>query len=144
MIIMANVKVQILFADDNKEFTEVLCDYINLYYNNNIEVIGVANNGIEAIEMITEKKPDIVVLDIIMPYLDGIGVLEKINAMNMKRKPLFIMLSAVGENRIIQEALKLDAVYYINKPFDMDVLVSKIISLQPAILMNKDCTELMT
>jgi two-component system response regulator (stage 0 sporulation protein A) len=124
--------------DDNKEFTEVFCDYIDLVDNTNIEILGVASDGLEAIEMITSKQPDIVILDIIMPHLDGIGVLKRMNEMNMKRKPLFIILSAVGQDKIIEEAMSLDAVYYIEKPFDMDILVSKIVQLQSSMSSNVD------
>ena len=74
--------------------------------------------------------PDIAILDIIMPHLDGLGVLEKIRSMQLKKRPLFIILSAVGQDKITQRALALGAEYYIVKPFDMDVLVSRIRQLK--------------
>lgn len=135
---MPNDKIRVLVVDDNENFTEILCDYIHLNNGNDIEVIGIARNGSAALEMITEKKPDMVILDIILPYLDGISVLKKVKEMNMKRKPLFIMLSAIGQNRIIQESLALDAVYYVEKPFDMDILISKIKQLRMSIILNKE------
>jgi two-component system response regulator (stage 0 sporulation protein A) len=141
MIMMPNDKAQVLIVDDCADLTGILCDYINLFNHTKIEVIGVASNGFEAIEMITSKQPEIVILDIIMPHLDGIGVLKRIHAMNMEKKPLFIMLTAVGENKVIEEALSLDAVYYIEKPFDMDILVSKIIQLKSSMISNMDYSD---
>lgn len=126
---MSEERIQLLVVDDNKDFTDIFCDYMDLCYDKQIEIIGVANNGVEAIDMIISKQPDIVILDIIMPVLDGIGVLKKINMFNLKIKPIFIMLSAIGQNKIIQEALDLGAVYYIEKPFNFETLVNKIIQL---------------
>ncbi len=121
-------KIQIVIADDNKEFSDILFDYLN--NQGDIEVVGIANDGNEACDLIAEKMPDIAVLDIIMPQLDGLGVLEKVRMMPLKKRPLFIILSAVGQDKITQRALALGAEYYIVKPFDMDVLVSRIRQLK--------------
>ncbi|MCX7747515.1 MAG: sporulation transcription factor Spo0A [Clostridia bacterium] len=125
---MVTKKIQVVIADDNREFGDILSEYLN--NQSDIEVVGVAKDGLEAIDLITTKMPDIAVLDIIMPHLDGLGVLEKINAVQMHKKPLFIILSAVGQDKITQRALALGAEYYVVKPFDMDVLVSRIRQLK--------------
>ena len=70
--------------------------------------------------------PDLVILDIIMPHLDGLGVLEKLNNMNLNKMPRVIILSAVGQDKITQKAIKLGADYYVVKPFDMDVFIKRI------------------
>lgn len=70
-----------------------------------------------------------------MPHLDGLGVLEKLNDTPMSKKPMCIILSAVGQDKITQKAISLGAQYYIVKPFDIDVLVKRIKELkyfQPA------------
>ncbi len=125
---MLERKIQIVIADDNKEFGDILSEYLS--NQNDIEVIGVARDGNEACELITERQPDIAILDIIMPHLDGLGVLEKVNSISLKKRPLFIILSAVGQDKITQRALALGAEYYIVKPFDMEVLVSRIRQLK--------------
>lgn len=125
---MEDRKIKVVIADDNREFGDILCEYLNNQHD--IEVIGVARDGLEALEMITAKTPDIAILDIIMPHLDGLGVLEKVNSIQMKKRPLFIILSAVGQDKITQRALSLGAEYYIVKPFDMEVLVSRIRQLK--------------
>ena len=125
---MLERKIQIVIADDNKEFSDILCEYLNS--QGDIEVTGMAKDGNEAIDLITDRLPDIAILDIIMPHLDGLGVLEKLRNVQLKKRPLFIILSAVGQDKITQRALALGAEYYIVKPFDMDVLVSRIRQLK--------------
>ena len=70
-------KTSILIADDNKEFANILKEFLGKY--DEFDIVDVANDGNEAIEKILDKKPDVVVLDIIMPFIDGIGVMQKIN-----------------------------------------------------------------
>lgn len=125
---MVSKKIQVMIADDNREFGEILNEYLN--NQEDIEVVGIARDGFEALDLISSKAPDIVILDIIMPHLDGLGVLEKVNSMQLQKRPLFIILSAVGQDKITQRALSLGAEYYVVKPFDMDVLISRIRQLK--------------
>jgi two-component system response regulator (stage 0 sporulation protein A) len=125
---LASKKIQVVIADDNREFGDILYEYLN--NQDDIEVVGVARDGVEAYDIITSTLPDIAILDIIMPHLDGLGVLEKISTTAMSKNPLFIILSAVGQDKITQRALALGAEYYVVKPFDMDVLVSRIRQLK--------------
>ena len=117
-------KKTILIADDNPEFARVLTEYIE--EDEELEVIAVARDGKEAVEMILNTRPDIALLDVIMPHMDGIGVLERINEANMDKKPLCIMLSAVGQDKITQRALELGAEYYAIKPIEIDMLLRRI------------------
>ena len=70
-------KIRILIADDNYEFGMTLKNY--LANDNSMEVVGIARDGEEAYSNILNLKPDVVLLDVIMPHLDGIGVLEKLS-----------------------------------------------------------------
>jgi two-component system, response regulator, stage 0 sporulation protein A len=117
-------EISVLLADDNIEFGNLLSKYLS--QQEDIRIVGVARDGIEAYDMIIELMPDVVVLDIIMPNLDGIGVLEKLSSVELKRRPLFIVLTAIGQDIFIQKAITLGAEYYIVKPFDINVLVSRI------------------
>ena len=117
-------KISILIADDNPDFARTLTSYIE--EDEELEVIAVARDGKQAVEMILNTEPDIALLDVIMPHLDGIGVLEKINEANMKKRPMCIMLSAVGQDKITQRALELGAEYYAIKPIDIEVLLGRI------------------
>ena len=117
-------KISILIADDNQDFSHTLSSYIN--GQDDMEVIAIARDGNEAIDMLTTTMPDIVLLDVIMPHLDGLGVLEKLNMLRMDKKPICIMLSAVGQDKITQKAITLGAEYYIVKPFDIELLIKRI------------------
>jgi len=117
-------KITVLIADDNNEFAMTLSSYLEK--EEDMEVIGMARDGNEAYEMIQGTNPDIVLLDVIMPHLDGLGVLEKIGQSDNKKKPLCIMLSAVGQDKITQKAIELGAQYYVVKPFDINLLIKRI------------------
>lgn len=119
-----NKKISIVVADDNLEFSKMLSDYLNL--QEGMEVVGVAHDGVEAVNLVTECKPDVVILDVIMPKLDGLGVLEKINESNLTKQPISIILSAVGQEKITQRAIMLGAQYYFIKPFELSVVAQRI------------------
>jgi len=121
---MEDSKISVLIADDNKEFCSILNDY--LLNQRDIIVTGIAKDGREALDLIVERKPDLVILDIIMPHLDGLGVLEKLNTMQLEKVPRIIILSAVGQDKITQQAITLGADYYTVKPFDMEVFTKRI------------------
>ena len=121
-------KMTILIADDNQEFSQTLAKYIQ--EQEDMEVIGIAKDGEEAIDMITNIGPDVALLDVIMPHLDGIVVLEKIISSDMKKKPVCIMLSAVGQDKITHKSISLGAEYYVVKPFDIELLIKRIRELK--------------
>lgn len=123
-----NEKITVLVADDNSDFTMTLSSYLEK--EEQIQIIGIARDGNEAYEMTVELKPDILLLDIIMPHLDGLGVLEKLSETNLEKRPLAIILSAVGQDKITQKAISLGAQYYIVKPFDITVLIKRMKELK--------------
>ncbi|HHX62048.1 MAG TPA: sporulation transcription factor Spo0A [Epulopiscium sp.] len=125
---MENNKIRVVITDDNKDFCEILSEYLGK--QSDMEVIGTAHNGLEACGLIQTTQPDVVILDVIMPHLDGIGVLEKMNNIEFEKRPIFIMLSAVGQDKITERALTLGAEYYIIKPFDMETLIMRIRQLK--------------
>ena len=123
-----NDKLKILIADDNNDFAATLTGHIE--QEDDLEIIGKARDGLEAIDMIRLLEPDIVLLDVIMPHLDGIGVLERVLNNKLRKEPLFIMLSAVGQDKITQRAIELGAQYYIVKPFDISLLIKRMKELK--------------
>ena len=117
-------KIKVVIADDNVEFAEIVKNFLN--QKEDIEVIDIAKDGEEAVKILKEKEPDVALLDVIMPQLDGIGVLEKLNAMPKKLKTNFIMLSAIGQDIITQKTVMLGAQYYMLKPFDLELLAKRL------------------
>ncbi|MCM3715231.1 sporulation transcription factor Spo0A [Halalkalibacter oceani] len=117
-------KVNVCIADDNRELVNLLNEYISA--QNDMQVIGTAFNGQECLSLIEEKEPDVLILDIIMPHLDGLAVLERMGQMKMSKKPNIIMLTAFGQEDVTKRAVDLGASYYVLKPFDMEVLITNI------------------
>lgn len=116
-------KIKIVLADDNREFCHILSKFIG---EEEFEVVGKARDGIEALELVETQRPDILILDVIMPHLDGLGVLEKLKNKYTDYFPKVIVLSAVGQDRITQRAIELGAYYYMIKPFDFNVLIERL------------------
>ncbi len=116
-------KIKILIADDNIDFVSTLITYFST--QEDVEVIATAKDGQEAYNKIITEKPDVALLDVIMPHLDGLGVLEKLISSNINL-PICVMLSAVGQDNVTAQAINLGAQYYILKPFKMDVLMKRI------------------
>ena len=119
-------KIKIIIADDNLEFVSTFVNFLE--EQDDMEVIATAKDGLEAYDKVIEMKPDVLLLDVIMPHLDGIGVLEKLKASGVT--PICIMLSAVAQDNITKRALSIGASYYMIKPFELDVLVKRIRDLK--------------
>ncbi|MFD1736394.1 sporulation transcription factor Spo0A [Bacillus salitolerans] len=115
-------KIKVCLVDDNRELIGLLEDYMSA--QEDIEVIGVAYNGQDCLNLLTDKDPDVLVLDIIMPHLDGLAVLEKMRELNKDKQPNVIMLTAFGQEDVTKKAVDLGASYFILKPFDMENLTS--------------------
>ena len=115
-------RIKLLIADDNKEF----CDLIVEFFENekDIKIIGVAHDGVEVLEKTEELGPEVLLLDLIMPNLDGLGVIERLS--NKPQRPKIVVLSAVGQDKITQKAINLGADYYVVKPFDLNILVDRV------------------
>ena len=118
-------KLNVAIADDNERIVEMLNALIRT--ENDMEIVGTAGNGEDAVEMIKKSTPDVVLLDLIMPKMDGLGVLEKLkNDTSLKKIPAFIVLSAIGQEAVTEDAFALGANYYIMKPFDSKEMVARV------------------
>ena len=101
-------KLNIAIADDNERIVNLLGSIIR--EDEDLELVGQADNGKDIYNIIKEKEPDVVLLDIIMPKVDGLTVMEKVNQdQTMKKHPAFIVVSAVRQQRITEDAFKLGA-----------------------------------
>ena len=106
--------ISVLIADDNSELAKELSDYIGVQAD--MKVAAIAENGKEAYELIKETSPDVVLLDMVMPELDGIGVLKKLQSMSLSNKPVIIVYSISTLVRTVETVLNLGADYYLLKP----------------------------
>ena len=118
-------ELNIAIADDNRQTLNLLSEILEK--EEGLHVVGKADNGEDAYNMIVQTNPDIVLMDIIMPRLDGISVMEKVkNNTQMKSSPSFIMVTAASSQDVTEDAFRLGANYYIMKPFNREVVLDKI------------------
>lgn len=118
-------EINVAIADDNERILELLGEMIEA--DSELKLVGKANNGEDACTMIKNQEPDVVLLDLIMPKMDGLSVMDYVNQeKNLKKRPSFIVISAVGQERITEDAFKKGATYYILKPFHNDMVIERI------------------
>jgi len=112
---------RILVVDDLAFIKLIIRDTLEKH---GFEVCGEASNGFEAIELYHRLKPDIVLMDITMPRMDGIQALAKI--MESDKNAKVIMCSALGQQKLIIQAIRIGAKDFIVKPFKPDRIVGAI------------------
>ena len=117
-------KIKILIADDDRQFVSALTDLLAKYER--YELCGVADNGVSALELIENTMPDVVVLEMVMPNLDGIGVLEELRERELINRPRVIIVTAFSQPNLTRQAMELGADYYLLKPFEMELLEKRI------------------
>lgn len=111
----------LVIADDNLALCKSISDFINS--KDSLQVVGIAQNGVEALKLVDEYRPDFLLLDIVMPELDGFGVLSALEG----KKPIVIMMSQLATDGFVQKSMQYGASYFLAKPFDYNALL-KVIS----------------
>ncbi|MCI5944307.1 MAG: sporulation transcription factor Spo0A [Eubacterium sp.] len=120
---MSNISVAI--ANDNEKIRHNLSNLVTA--QNDMTMVGNASDGVDAVAVIRRTRPDVVLLDMVMPNMDGLSVLEEIQTdKKISRKPAFIILSAFGEKLIMKEAGSLGANCAITSSEDEQELVKMI------------------
>ena len=118
-------EIAVAIADDNERILDLLGEMVN--NDKELTLVGKANNGEDAYTMIKEKQPDVMLLDLIMPKMDGLTVMELVNQdKEIRKHPSFIVVTAVGQERITEDAFKKGANYYILKPFNNEMVLNRI------------------
>lgn len=117
-------KVKIAIVDDNKDLIRTMESYFDQHPE--IEIIGTAANGKLCLELLDNIQPDVLLLDIIMPHLDGIAVLDNLQKDNKLKDIQVIMLTAFGQEDVMKQAVDLGASYFMLKPFEFERLVTQI------------------
>ncbi len=118
-------KLNVAIADDNEKVLTMLDDLLSK--DGEINVVGKARNGEQAYEMIRANNPDVVLLDLIMPGMDGLGVMEKVYAEKKDGKiPAFIVISALRSESIAESVMMSGATYYMMKPLDNSIVIRRI------------------
>lgn len=115
---MAN---RILVVDDAAFMRMMIKDIL---VKNNFEVVGEAQDGIQAVEMYKDLQPDLVTMDITMPEMDGIEALKQIKEINPEAR--IVMCSAMGQQAMVVDAIQAGAKDFIVKPFQSDRVIEAI------------------
>ena len=113
------MKKTVVIADDNAAFVNSLVDYLS---KNDYEIVGTAYDGLEASATIEKTSPDYALIDIVMPELDGFGVLSSLNLAKIEKRPTIIMMSQLCADGFISKSLRMGASYFFAKPFAFDEL----------------------
>ncbi len=117
--------LNVAIADDNEKMLEVLGELID--NEKDMTLVGKARNGEEVCQIIKNKHPDVVLLDLIMPRMDGLTVMDSIyRDTSMKKYPKFIIVTAIGQDNVTEDAFRKGANYYILKPFSNDSVINRI------------------
>ena len=118
-------EIAVAIADDNERILDLLGEIIDA--DKSLSLVGKAKNGEDAYSIIKEKKPDVMLLDLIMPKMDGLSVMDMVNHdKEIKKRPSFIIVTAVGQERITEDAFRKGANYYILKPFNNEMVLNRI------------------
>jgi two-component system response regulator (stage 0 sporulation protein A) len=117
-------KIKVLIVDDNRDFRMTVAKYLE--GNGEMEIIGEASDGNEAIEIINKKDIDVILLDVIMPNKDGLYILEEMKGISNDLVSKTIIVSALTQEDIIKRATDLGVSFYIAKPFSGKALLSHI------------------
>lgn len=108
-----NNKLTVLIADDNRQLTDKTADYLK--QQSYIGEVYKAYDGEVAWEMVQQVKPDVLILDIIMPKLDGMGVLKRINGAGLNNITT-VCISVSGSDRTMETVMNMGAQHFLIKP----------------------------
>ena len=121
--------LSVAIADDNQKMLDILGEMIGA--DKELDLVGKAKNGEEMCQIIREMQPDVVLLDLIMPKMDGLTVMEKVGQDHfVDKRPYFIVITAVGQEKITEDAFNKGANYYVMKPFNNNMLLERIKSVR--------------
>ena len=112
---------RILIVDDASFMRMMIKDILT---KNGFEVVGEGENGLKAVEKYEELKPDLVVMDITMPEMDGIEAVKEIKKIDSEAK--IVMCSAMGQQTMVIEAIQAGAKDFIVKPFQADRVIEAV------------------
>ena len=120
-------KIRVMLADDNMSILRLLTDFFER--KQEIELVAAVSDGAAIVDGVREHMPDVLVMDIIMPRRDGFMALEELGRMEEALRPKVIVLTGLSRDDFIMRAIRLGASYYMVKPFDMNVLHSRILEI---------------
>lgn len=117
-------QISVLIADDNKEYADILAKSLSADYK--IKICGTAYDGFQVLEMVDILKPDVLIMEIVLPSLDGVGVLERLSRKKMEKRPKIIISSSLKQDKLAQSCMNLGAEYFMVKPVNFESLIGAV------------------
>lgn len=117
-------KIRVFITDDNKGIVELLKEFLST--QSDMEVVGTASNGVECLTGLETTQADILLLDLVMPQMDGISVLEALAQTQKEQKPKTLFITAFAQEEVMRKTAELGAMYFILKPFDLNHVLKQI------------------
>ncbi|MDE7368068.1 MAG: sporulation transcription factor Spo0A [Lachnospiraceae bacterium] len=125
--------IKLLIAVNSRDEGRVLSDFFE--QKNEIEVTGIEYNGQKAYDRILELRPDVVLMNMILPGIDGLGIMERLVAnLEVPKLPRVVVISSVDNPVIMDCACQTGVDYYIMKPYHLDTIYNRILQLQSSFL----------
>ncbi len=123
-------KYRVLLADDNSRFTDLMKGF--LLAQENIAEVDTASDGKEALQLLKEKRYDVLTLDLIMPNVDGLSVLEQLSAVCGAEAPAVVILSELRNEAMVRRCCAMGARYYMVKPIEPETLYKRLVQMLEA------------
>ncbi len=117
-------KIRLAIADDSRDFCRIMKEYIATV--SDIELVGMASDGLVTVELVESKRPDVLLLDNVMPYLDGLSVLARLSESGVKDNIKVIMISGSLTDDFVIHASRLGADYIMSRRMSADEIIAKI------------------
>lgn len=116
-------KFKLMVVDDNREFCNLIRDYAKA--QDDIEFVGSVYDGISALDMIRNFKPDVIILDNVMPQLDGIGVLNHLRNFHAEDRPKVVALTSCPTDEFMATAYRLGVSYAMSRKSDANEIIDR-------------------
>lgn len=116
-------KLKVYFADGEFQNNK------NLQTKEEVEIVGYTNDGETALKEVQEKRPDVLVLDIVIAKLDGFMLIEKLKTVMGSNCPKFVVVSALAHEGFVSKAMSMGVGYYINKPCDINNVLERVLEV---------------
>ena len=120
---MENV-LRTLIAEENGDYRNLLREALS--EQPDFEVIASVGDGQEAAQKIMSKCPDLIIINNVLPQMDGIGVIQSVNKLKMEKRPLIFMISTFSGEQLTSELSSLGITYFMVKPFSISTLIDRI------------------
>lgn len=114
-------KITVVIADANEEFRTMLRESIEK--TDEFTVVGTAGDGLSTLRLVEEKKPRLLLSDVLLPELDGFGLLDRMAA--LETRPVTILISAMYRTELVARAMERNVSFYMPKPFETGSLLER-------------------